>query len=408
MSLNLSSGYVPELNKVKHGKITKVDWSRSLFGHYTYSVLVDALSSEQDEDHKLEEVLLSTFSLSKISPILCFQLGHTFKQNGCNVKFIKQGVRETWLEFDDDNTGEVEWEHFEEKCKEFFAEHPDENIEKAITCAKKHIKSENTVYYSDFVNLIQIQEFLSMLVIGNPTLEAVKTGFLDDPGAERLLEFMDGLDKMSMEDPKSGITALYYAFEKAMEAMHEEGEVDETLIKELQDRGAKTGETDGQKLGEIACDMMKTTKEAKASKELSVMRHTVKELEKFFEVIYKYDCIDWDPALWSDDEGNNLMHYCAMDGTKDIAKVLLSVPRLDSECLPSPNENNKTPLLCANDKEIIELFQANLHEYEHINDQRFTVGMASDVAKYYTQQPQSQYYTTQPITQTLPPMPPMQ
>ena len=70
----------------------------------------------------------------------------------------------------------------------------------------------------------------------------------------------------------------------------------------------------------------------------------------------------------------------------------MTVPRLDSECLSSANDNDKTPLMCANDRDIIELFKDNLSEYEHtnpaINTQYANNYAASDVHKYYTQQPQ--------------------
>merc|ERR1719419_1377700 len=114
---------------------------------------------------------------------------------------------------------------------------------------------------------------------------------------------------------------------------------------------------------------MKEAKIKKAEGELAIMRKKVKELGNFFTLINTYDCIDWDPSIWSDKEENNLMHYVAMEGTVEMAKVLLSQPRMDSECLPRQNANGRPPLVCANDKDIIELFEANLHEYEHINDQ---------------------------------------
>jgi len=208
------------------------------------------------------------------------------------------------------------------------------------------------------MNLIECTEFLSMLFLSNPTLWAVqKDENLENEEALKVIEFCDGYQAMNEVDPKTQETALYVA----VEAQNQD------LIKALAERGAETTEADWQKFGEIVCDIMKEVNEEKAKEDnADAVLEAQKKLENFFNLQNTYDCIDWDASTWQDDKGNTLMHYCAMQGTKQTAQILLEQARIAS-ILSNPNDDHKTPIECCNDEEIVRVFQEYLNEYEVVN-----------------------------------------
>lgn len=86
LSLRLFGGFIPSLQKMKDGKINKVNWSSFVFGNYSYALFADAIESPFCQ---LNRMIISSLSLEQLSASLCYQLGAACREKRVKLEIWK-------------------------------------------------------------------------------------------------------------------------------------------------------------------------------------------------------------------------------------------------------------------------------------------------------------------------------